>query len=122
MTVGYLFFYQAIYNYFTGLTGIAAETQDPQGGMLDGLGLPDVVTGNQLTDGSYDRASYEQSIRDDYASKGYPAPDSVTCPDQGSTEGGSTVVCTIVTGDLTETRTTQYLGGGDFTTQTIGTR
>ncbi len=65
-------------------------------------------------DGTYDRAAYEQSILDDYAENGYPTPDLVECPDTGSTMPGNSIVCTIITGDLTETWTADYYDDGGY--------
>ena len=96
----------AFYLEQTGASSSIIETDDA-------LGDPD-ITG--VNDGTYDRATYEQSIFASYLEDDYPTPDSVTCPDAGSTAAGSTIVCTIVTGELTETWTTQYFEDGGYST------
>lgn len=69
-------------------------------------------------DGTYDRAAYEQAIFTEYAEDGYPTPDSVTCPDTGSTAAGGIIVCEIITGDVTETRTAEYYENGGYSIST----
>ena len=110
--VGYLFAAQYLYSLYVEQFG---------GGVVQEQGdesfTPDTTPG-VVDDGTYERAAYEQAIRDEYAEDGYPAPDTVTCPDSGSTAEGGIIVCEIVTGELVETRTAEYYADGNYSIST----
>lgn len=91
-----------------------SQSLEQPGGFIVNPDAVDPVLTDTANDGSYLRADYEQAIRDEYAADGDPAPDSVVCPDAGSTSEGSVIVCTITTGDLVETRTAEYYANGGY--------
>ena len=107
LLAAYLFAFQYFYNLYLGQNnGGVVQTEQP------------TVTAPTVDDGSYVRADYEQAIRDEYAEDGYPAPDSVTCQDTGSTIEG-VIVCEIVTGTTVETRTAEYSADGSYSISTV---
>ena len=117
LTVLWFFVFQSLWAaYLEEVATGTVQTEEPGGIVLDPQ-APTVDT-DAANDGTYLRADYEQAIRDEYAAEGYPAPDSIVCPDAGSTSAGSTIVCTIVTGDLTETRTAEYFENGGYSIST----
>lgn len=110
LTVIYLFAYSAVATWMLQQQGGTVVVDDP-----NNIVAPD--DGIVVPDNTYDRASYEQQITDEYVANGQ-SPISVTCPDQGSTAGGSTIQCTIIVGDQTDTRTTTYHDDGSIETYT----
>ena len=119
IVAAYLFAFQYFYNLYLEQVGSSVvQTEQPGDDLVD---TETDVTPPVANDGTYVRSDYEQAIRDEYAEDGYPAPDTVTCPDTGSTAEGGVIVCEIVTGDLVETRTAQYYadGGYDITTTSM---
>ena len=117
-TLAWIFVFQAVWaSYLEQVATGTVQTEEP-GGIVLNPDVPEIDGTDAANDGTYLRADYEQAIRDEYAEEGYAAPDSVVCPDSGSTSAGSTIVCTIVTGDLTETRTAEYYENGGYSIST----
>ena len=111
LAVAYFLAWNQIYAFILEQTSQATSISETD----DAAELPTAPVEN---DGTYDRVSYEQAIVAEYAADGLPTPDSVSCPETGSTAAGGVIVCEIISGDVTETRTAEYFEDGGYSIST----